>query len=38
MEHFEHRMRKRAIKKEIKEVDELDTKLFEKKNKDSHDK
>ena len=30
IEHFEHRMRKRAIKEEIKEVDELDTKLFEK--------
>ena len=30
VEHFEHRMRKRKIKDEIKEVDDLNSKLFEK--------
>ena len=34
-EHFEHRMRKRPIKEDIKEVDELNTKLFEKRIKEA---
>ena len=35
VEHFEHRMRKRKIKEEATEVDELDTQLFEKRIKEA---